>query len=635
MNPLPSTGPVIVIADVLAVFGVNDAGTPAAAPPGPVIAIVPVVMALGVNDGGTPGAAPPRPVIAIVPVVTVFGHVCADAAPASSASARAILLFVAKRQEVYRELKRPCNARVLPRSCRSSRRRGARRGAPSRRRAPRRPPARPPRRTCCRTRRAGLRARRRARRARSPARRAAATQLIPRASGGAGSARSARAKSSTGSPERRRPLPVRHARDDERQPRGRRAARGGGGLADGVHRLDEDEIHARGRESGRHLGVFGEENIFLLRNEIRTVAVFQGGERPGDRDGAEDFLRRSRAACSGARRRPCCAPSSPFDESLFLFLLSSRPSAARRARATALAMSSRCEREQELSLRFLPCSRKLAIVRTSAPASAFSRWIASTRPGASRRAWALQRGAGSEAPRARRSVPSARVEDERRPAAGAGRGNPGRAGRARRSPGGEDNESPASIPAHGKPLVGPRPRGLLRIRRRHVPRPRPGRAQRLRRPPRPQVHPAQRRADHGGDHGRRVAGRFLQHERRRRREAGRGDRRDGEGPRRRGAPGRDRRRPPLARVRDPQAVPRRRACGPHRARPDGHDARRHGSFPRLLGAGPPRGGPPRRGRARLRDDVRRRTPDLEVLRRGVGREGRPREPRAASSRSSS
>ena len=123
----------------------------------------------------------------------------------------------------------------------------------------------------------------------------------------------------------------------------------------------------------------------------------------------------------------------------------------------------------------------------------------------------------------------------------------------------------------------------------------------------------------------------LQHERRRRREAGRGDRRDVAGPRRtRRTPGRDRRRPPLARVRDAQAVPRRDAGRPDRAGPDGDDARRHGALARLLGAGPPRGGPPGRGRARLRDDVGRRPPDLDVLRRGLGRQGRPREPLPAA-----
>lgn len=46
----------------------------------------------------------------------------------------------------------------------------------------------------------------------------------------------------------------------------------------------------------------------------------------------------------------------------------------------------------------------------------------------------------------------------------------------------------------------------------------------------------------------------------------------------------------------------------------------------LLGPGPRRRGAPRGGRARLRDDLRRRAPDLAVVRGRLGREGRAREP---------
>src|ERR1035441_2936161 len=89
------------------------------------------------------------------------------------------------------------------------------------------------------------------------------------------------------------------------------------------------------------------------------------------------------ASLGNPSRRLCWALLFTFEEA---------SDAAFRARATALAMSCLCKREQELSFRFLLCSRKLAIVRISAPAATFSRWIASTSSGASARARALQRG---------------------------------------------------------------------------------------------------------------------------------------------------------------------------------------------------------------------------------------------------
>ncbi len=118
----------------------------------------------------------------------------------------------------------------------------------------------------------------------------------------------------------------------------------------------------------------------------------------------------------------------------------------------------------------------------------------------------------------------------------------------------------------------------------------------------------------GRNRGHGAAGALLQYERRRSRspqggtEQGRGGDRAG----------RRARRPPLARLRHPEAVRRRRR---DQSEADGHDARRDGALARLLGAGPRRARPPRRGRARLGDDLGGRAPRVARLRRGLGGEG--------------